>query len=293
MPPANQDQHQGQLQAEAQLQGQLQGQGQGQHQGQSSESHNANGNGNGNLNGNLNGNGNLNLNGNENTASNAADNTATNSAVNESNTTVTVDVGVTETHDMSGYLPTDDDFADIDLDESSVDNILMTDDGDINFDPGNEMNLEDMLTEALNGNGNDVGTINAQSNNLVDNDVLETATVDGTLDNTGDSTGGTASSSDGIGVGGSSSAAGDTAAKSFWGEDEAEGSVTDDWGSDNGDDGFVSGESLSSAASTIDTTAFNQSIVMGANVLGNTVDMSVVGGNMNSTYTGDDSADGA
>ena len=32
---------------------------------------------------------------------------------------------------------------------------------------------------------------------------------------------------------------------------------------------------------------------MGANVLGNTVDMSVVGGNMNSTYVGDDSADGA
>ena len=50
---------------------------------------------------------------------------------------------------------------------------------------------------------------------------------------------------------------------------------------------------LSSAASAIDTTAFNQSIVMGANVLGNTVDMSVVGGNMNSTYVGDDSADGA
>jgi hypothetical protein len=61
------------------------------------------------------------------------------------------------------------------------------------------------------------------------------------------------------------------------------------WGSHNGDDGFVTGESFASAASQIDTTAFNQSIVMGANVLGNTVDMMVVGGSFSSTFVGDDS----
>ena len=64
------------------------------------------------------------------------------------------------------------------------------------------------------------------------------------------------------------------------------------WGSNNGDDGFVTGESFASAASQIDTTAFNQSIVMGANVLGNTVDMTVVGGGFSSSYIGDD-GDGA
>lgn len=64
------------------------------------------------------------------------------------------------------------------------------------------------------------------------------------------------------------------------------------WGSGNGDDGYVTGESYASAAAVVDTAAFNQNIVMGANVLGNTVDMTVVGGSMSSTYVGDDSNDG-
>jgi len=57
------------------------------------------------------------------------------------------------------------------------------------------------------------------------------------------------------------------------------------WGSHNGDDGFVTGESYASADAILDTTAFNQSITMGANVLGNTVDMTTVGHDLNSTYT--------
>ena len=61
------------------------------------------------------------------------------------------------------------------------------------------------------------------------------------------------------------------------------------WGSSNGDDGYVTGESYASAAAVVDTSAFNQSIVMGANVLGNTVDMTMVGGSMTSSYAGDDS----
>jgi hypothetical protein len=64
------------------------------------------------------------------------------------------------------------------------------------------------------------------------------------------------------------------------------------WGSNNGDDGYVTGESFASAASQIETSAFNQTIVQGANVLGNTVDMTVVGGSFSSSYIGDDS-DGA
>ena len=60
------------------------------------------------------------------------------------------------------------------------------------------------------------------------------------------------------------------------------------WGSNNGDDGFVTGESYASAAAAVNVTAFNQSIVMGANVLGNSVDMTVVGGGLTSTAIGDD-----
>lgn len=60
------------------------------------------------------------------------------------------------------------------------------------------------------------------------------------------------------------------------------------WGSGNGDDGYVTGNSTASADALVDTTAFNQSIVMGANILGNSVDMTVVGGDLNSTNVGDD-----
>jgi hypothetical protein len=301
----NQDQGQHQGQAEAQLQGQLQGQGQGQgqHQSQSSENDNANGNLNGSLN--LNGNANGNLNYNENGANNAAHNAAYNEAVNHNDTdvttTVTTDVSVNANVDLSGYMPTDDDFADIDLsDDASIDTLLVGK-GDISFDPGNEQNIDDILNESLTGAGNDTGTVNSQFNNLVDSDVLHNATVDGNLTQTNTSTGGTATSDDGIDAGSEDgedmgwaySVEGGGGHDGGWGDDDDAGTEAGNWGSGNGDDGFVSGESLSSAASAIDTTAFNQSIVMGANVLGNTVDMSVVGGNMNSTYVGDDSSDGA
>jgi hypothetical protein len=302
MPWNNQHQGQHQGQHEAQGQGQLQGQGQGQHQSQSSE--NENGNANGNLNGslNLNGNANGNLNYNDNTAENEASNSAHNSAHNDTDvhTNVTTDVSVTADIDLSGYEPTDDDFADIDLACSTVNDIFMAK-GDVNYDPGNELNIKDILTDALNGEGNDTGTVNAQFNNLVDNDSLQNATVGGTLTQTNTSTGGTASSDDGIDAGSEDGEGGFNfphLASSRGGDGPYGGHGDDDggmdagnWGSGNGDDGYVDCQSLSSAASAIDTTAFNQSIVMGANVLGNTVDMSVVGGNMSSTYVGDDSSD--
>ena len=303
MPWGHQHQGQGQLQGQAeiqgQLQGQLQGQGQGQHQEQSSENHN--GNLNGNANGNLNGNANGNLNYNDNSANNAANNAATNRSVNSNDTDVTTNVRtnveVDASVDLTGYMPTDDDFADIDMSGGASVETLLVGNGDISFDPGNEQNIEDILNDALNGAGNDVGTVNSQFNNLVDNDVLENATVDGNLEQTNTSSGGSATSDDGIGVG---SDEGDgyfdfpflsREGGRHGGRDDDDGASSGNWGSGNGDDGYVAGESMSSAASAIDTTAFNQSIVMGANVLGNTVDMSVVGGNMNSTYIGDDSTD--
>jgi hypothetical protein len=299
----HQDQHQGQ--AEAQLQGQLQGQGQGQHQSQSSE--NENGNENGNLNGslNLNGNANGNLNYNDNDAENSASNSASNTANNATNvrTVVDTDVSVSANVDLSGYAPTDDDFADIDMSDMSVNDIIMAK-GDVNYDPGNELNMKDILTDALNGAGNDSGTVNGQFNNLVDNDTLENATVGGNLTQTNTSSGGSATSDDGIDAGSEDGEGGfggfPVMQNGFggghgggYGDDDDSGLDSGNWGSSNGDDGYVSGQSMASAASAIDTTAFNQSIVMGANVLGNTVDMSIVGGNMTSTYVGDDSSDGA
>lgn len=64
------------------------------------------------------------------------------------------------------------------------------------------------------------------------------------------------------------------------------------WGSDNGDDGFVTGTSSAHADAVIDTSAFNQEIVMGANLQQNAVDMTVVGGDLTSTVVGEDTHDG-
>ena len=60
------------------------------------------------------------------------------------------------------------------------------------------------------------------------------------------------------------------------------------WGSQNGDDGYVNGLSEAHADAYINTSAFNQEIVMGANLLGNTIDMTVVGGDYTNTLTGED-----
>ncbi len=60
------------------------------------------------------------------------------------------------------------------------------------------------------------------------------------------------------------------------------------WGSHNGDDSFLEGISSASADAVIDTNAFNQQIVLGANLQGNTIDMTVVGGDYSSTAIGED-----
>ena len=64
------------------------------------------------------------------------------------------------------------------------------------------------------------------------------------------------------------------------------------WGSANGDDGYVTGSSSASADAGIDTSAFNQHIVMGANLQQNAIDMTVVGGSLTSTVVGEDGDDG-
>jgi hypothetical protein len=61
------------------------------------------------------------------------------------------------------------------------------------------------------------------------------------------------------------------------------------WGSNNGDDGYVTGTSSASADAIIDTNAFNMNLSMGANLQQNAVDMTVVGGALSSTTAGEDS----
>ena len=54
----------------------------------------------------------------------------------------------------------------------------------------------------------------------------------------------------------------------------------------------MSGTSSASADAAIDTSAFNQEIVLGANLQQNAIDMTIVGGNLTSTSIGEDD-DGA
>jgi hypothetical protein len=255
---------------------------------------------NGNLNGNMNGNANLsgnyngNANDNANSNANANANANLNSNTNTSETTVTVDVDL----DIDGLLANDNDV--IDLDHASMGDYING-----SFDPGNEMNMSDLLDHALTGAGNDSGQIFAQSNNLVDSDTLNGPSVanNGGFTVNGTTSGGGSETGDGISSAGG--AADDVDAgwsggfSSFGGHGQGHGQDDDsatsggigDWGSGNGDDGYVSGTAYSDAGASMDVTAFNQSIVMGANVLGNTVDTTVVGGGMTSTYSiGDDEA---
>ncbi|MCJ9674279.1 hypothetical protein MOV65_30460, partial [Neorhizobium sp. SHOUNA12B] len=168
-PTDSQEQQQQQQQQEQQQQQQS------SDQSQTSESTNDNDNWNGNGNLNLNGNGNLNLNGN------------LNENVNETTVGVAVDVGV----DLEGYTPTDDDFADVDMQHSSIDGMF-------------NIRIDDVLNNALTGEGNDVGNVFSQVANIQDNDKLESATVsnDGSFELNGTAEGGIALASDGINAGG-------------------------------------------------------------------------------------------
>jgi hypothetical protein len=104
----------------------------------------------------------------------------------------------------------------------------------------------------------------------------------GASGSTADATGGMATATGGLATGG--------AGGTVMGGNGGNAGGLGNWGSGNGDDGIVTGQSYSDASGIIDTAAFNQSIVMGANILGNAVDTTVVGGSMTSTYIGDDDA---
>ena len=272
-----QDQKQDQDQDQKQDQDQDQKQDQGQGQWQSSANENVNGNANGNLNGNLNGNANGNLNGNANYNEN----------VNTTDVKVDVEVDLDLDHLRS---PDDNDFGDIDMKDVRFDNIFMADDdSSINYDPGDDVNFEDIFNDAFGeGDNNSAFAVN-QIADLVDNDSLR----DVTMDNSGDytltwtATGGTAVAGDGIGGGGG---AGDGKHDGKHdGKYDRGGEDSAGWRIDAGDD--IAASAAASAAAQLTSNAFSQEIVLGANLQQNAVDVSIVGGNTNYTSVGGDDAE--
>lgn len=140
-----------------------------------------------------------------------AGNIAENVAINTTDvvTNVATSVSTSVNRGLDGIIPSDNDFADVDIyGGGSVDQLFINRDGVISYDPGDDVFFEDIL----NGSGNNAFVFN-QVNDLVDNDggaawIGEVSGGNGGFDGMG----GTATT----GAGGM-------------------------WGSNNGDDGYVTG----------------------------------------------------
>ncbi|RWQ40016.1 MAG: hypothetical protein EOS82_32190, partial [Mesorhizobium sp.] len=93
--------------------------------------------------------------------------------------------------------------------------MMFSRDGDISFDPGDDVSFSDVLNGAFAGAGNGhSATIINQTGDMKDNDYLGSATVknDGYFGNKGDAKGGYAKSEEGIDAGGDGGHAGDSVA---------------------------------------------------------------------------------
>ena len=264
---------QAQLQAQAEAQGQGQGQGQGQHSSQGQNSGQgqgqaqgqsqyagqyaaqgvdtevwnsaANSNENGNLS--LNGNGNLNANGNLNLNENV------NHVQNDVENTVTNNVEISVDLDLGAYAqPLDDDVIDIDEISCIEDSIIMPDVVSQAVESGNNFNID-------------------QVSNLNDQDTLIKPSVSY-------SAGGLADSYDPC-CGSDPASVGDFSmtAKAWGGE------ANSDIGAITGDDGAFGGIGAAAANASITQEAFTQHIAMGANIQFNSLDISVVNGDVGDT----------
>ncbi|MEP2760542.1 MAG: hypothetical protein ABJP66_15895 [Hyphomicrobiales bacterium] len=201
------------------------------------------------------------------------------------------------------YTAADEDVVDIDLqDHVKVDEMLVSVHGDIDYNPGDDISVEDILNDSLNGAGNDTGIVMNNSNQVSDSDWASgtSAANNHKFEQTAKADGGVASSDDGISSGGISGSAGIEIGGSidWWGAEAglSAGLEIDDLGESSfkvhaGDDALVEGISSAEASAVNDTAAFTNTLIQGQNILNNSLDVTVVGGNMNSFNAGDDALD--
>jgi hypothetical protein len=232
-----------QAQLQGQGQGQLQGQAQGQGQGQWQYAgvESYSGNENGNWNGNSNESANGNLNGNGNLNENLNGNLNANLNVNKVDVDVKVDV------DLSARLgiAEDNDAIDIDSIGCFEEGIVMPDVVSQTLDKGNNFNID-------------------QVSNLTDNDDVYRPSV--SYENGG---------IEGCGCG-AASAAGDFSMTATATGGDAKSMV----GDITGDDGAFSGIGAAAANATLTQEAFTQHIATGANIQFNSIDQTVVAGDL-------------
>lgn len=178
----------------------------------------------------------------------------------------------TETHTNShnynsadSYSKSDTDFAVLE-DVKDFDNLGIAG-RDLTFNLGDDfsfnLDVDNILNGSLNGAGNDSGFSAVQANHLADQDVAYNIKMDNKdADNNLKADGGYASSEEGIDMDGKG------------------------WDLKADDD--VAGSSAADASAILANSGFHMELVQGANLLSNTIDSSVVGGNSHITNVGED-----
>ncbi|MCO6179031.1 MULTISPECIES: fibrinogen-binding protein [Ciceribacter] len=171
---------------------------------------------------------------------------------------------VTETATDS-YNSTDTDFAV--LDDVKDNGNLGIAGGDLTFNLGDDfsftLNVDNILNDSLNGQGNDAGFSAVQANHLADQDSAWNVRMDnGGAMNQLSSNGGIADSAEGV---------------------ELDGKC---WDLKAGDD--VAGNSTADASAILANSGFHFEFVQGANLLGNTIDSSIIGGDSHVSDVGED-----
>lgn len=225
----------------------------------------------------------------------SASDSAADAVARAGDNTNTIEISVLD--GVTELLPDDNDLIDIDQGVGFDEMLTAAYGSELSYDPGNDVDLSGILKGALDGAGQDVGQVFVGTNTLEDNDVLTAPTwnSEGAVTFTPTAGGGTATTGPGMAPagalagdldlipvtvqvdtdgGGGQSAGGDSTSADVG-----------NWGSGMGDD-EVEVEVEAESGSWMDhmSVALNQDVVMGANVLGNAIDTTVVGGDMTMDY---------
>ncbi len=174
----------------------------------------------------------------------------------------------TDSHDVSGsFNKTDTDFAVID-DVKDFGNLGVAG-HDLTFNIGDDfsftLDVDSILNDSLNGQGNDTGFSIVQANHLADQDQAWNVRMDNEgAENHLKADAGTAHGADGIDMDGRG------------------------WDMKAGDD--VAGTSTADASAILANSGFHLELVQGANMLSNAVDSSVIGGNSHASDVGEDTS---
>ena len=143
--------------------------------------------------------------------------------------------------------------------------------GDLTFNLGDDfsfsLDVKDLLNNSLNGDGNDVGFSLVQANHLADQDYASGISMENSgATNTLNAYGGTANGAEGIDASGE-----------CW-TPAANINVGDD----------MTGSSTANASAIVANSGFHLELVQGANMLSNTLDSTISGGDLH--HSGEDTA---